>query len=104
MSVGWNIKGHAFYEHLGILEIQLKTHASINKFNSRQNFLCCIRNYFTTTSEESQMILDSWCDTLCTDLLGGGPELLCAFQWYVTETLVCNLPAESQSGTQIIRK
>lgn len=48
------------------------------------------------------MVLDSWCDTLCTDLLGGGPELLCAFQWYVTEALVCNLPAESQSGTQII--
>lgn len=27
-----------------------------------------------------------------------------AFQWYATETLACNLPAESQSGTQIIRK
>lgn len=27
-----------------------------------------------------------------------------AFQWYATETPACNLPAESQFGTQIIRK
>lgn len=61
-------------------------------------------NYFTAAPEEAQMILGSWCYTLCTDLLGGGPEVLCAFQWCATETLACNLPAESQSGTQKIRK
>lgn len=33
-------------------------------------------NYFTTPPEEFQMKLGSWCDTLCTYLLGGGPCLM----------------------------
>lgn len=44
------------------------------------------------------MILSSWCDTLCTDQLEGGPELLRAFQWCATEILASNLPAESSLG------